>query len=400
MLFNYKTISKIGQEQTGSIDAPSMDLAVTSLQRRDLIVVKIEPAEKAKSLFKFKFFNRVKTSDIVMLSRQIATLFEAKVSVLATFQLLSSESENPIIQQKLAEVTDDIKGGTSISDAMARQPELFSPFYVSMVKAGEESGKLSETFNFLADYLDRSYELVSKAKNALIYPAFVILSFIAVMILMIVVVIPKLGQVLVDSGQELPIYTKIVLAVSNFFAHYWFIIVLFVGFVVVFLIRYLPTQSGKASYARFQLSIPYVGDLYRKLYLSRIADNLNTMITSGVSMVRSLEITADVVDNVIYSDIMKQCSVAIKAGAAVSDVFSKYEEIPGIMVQMIKVGEETGRLGFVLSTLAGFYRREVNNAVDTLVSLIEPVMIVFLGVGVGILLTSVLLPMYNVAASL
>jgi type IV pilus assembly protein PilC len=401
MLFNYKTINKQGQEQLGSIDAPTMDQAVASLQKRELIVVSIDPAgRQSKSVFKLRFFDHIKTSDIVILSRQIATLFEAKVSVLSTFRLLATESDNPLIKEKLGEMTEDIKGGVSISDAMIKHPDVFSNFYVSMVKSGEESGKLSETFNYLADYLDRTYELMSKTKNALIYPAFVIVSFIGVMILMMVVVIPKLGVILEESGQQLPIYTRVIINISNFFANYWYILLLFTGAVTFFLIRYLPTQAGKASYSRFQLSVPYIGDLYKKLYLSRIADNLDTMITSGVSMVRALEITADVVDNAVYSEIMMKSSVAIKGGAAVSQVFAQYPEIPGIMVQMIKVGEETGRVGYVLKTLAAFYRREVNNAVDTLVGLIEPVMIVFLGVGVGILLTSVLLPIYNVASSL
>lgn len=398
MLFNYKTITKQGINQDGSIDAPNMDLAISSLQKRDLIIMQINPVNERKSWFSSGFMNRVKVSDIVIMSRQIATLFEAKVSVLSTFRLLATESENPIIREKLGQVTEDIKGGISISDAMSKHPEIFSEFYVSMVRSGEESGKLSEGFNYLADYLDRSYALTSKAKNALVYPAFVVASFLVVMTVMIVFVIPKLGSILADTGQEMPIYTKIVLGFSNFVSSYWYLFILLIGGVVFFLMRYLPTPAGKQSLSRLKLTVPYVGDLYKKLYLSRIADNMDTMITSGVSMVRALEITGDVVDNDIYKDILKKSSVAIKGGSSVSEVFSQHAEIPGIMVQMIRVGEESGRLGYVLGTLASFYRREVDNAVDTLVGLIEPIMIVFLGVAVGVLLTSVLVPIYNVAS--
>jgi type IV pilus assembly protein PilC len=400
VLYNYKTTDKTGQMQNGSLDAPNVDLAIAALQRRGLFVVKVAPAESKTPLFSLHLFDRIKVSEVVILSRQISTLFEAKVSVVETFRLLASEAENPLIRRELNEVMDDIKGGVTISDAMRKHPDLFSDFYVSMVKSGEESGKLAETFHYLADYLDRSYALSTKARNALIYPAFVVVSFLVVMAVMIVFVIPRLGEVLKDTGQDLPVYTKVVLAVSGFISSYWLLFAALLVALGIFLVRYLPTKNGKEALGKFKLGIPYVGDLYRKLYLSRIADNLNTMITSGVSMVRALEITGDVVDNDMYKSILLEASNGVKGGSAVSEVLGKYPEVPKIMVEMMKVGEETGRLGYVLETMAKFYQREVDNAVDTLVGLIEPFMIVFLGLAVGVLLTSVLVPIYNVASGL
>ncbi len=402
MLFIYKTVDKNGAEQTGSIEAPNVDLAINSLQRRGLIIVTIKSEEITKSFLPFAipFLKPVKTKEIVMLSRQIATLFEAKVSVLSTFRLLASEADNPFLRNALVEVTDDIKGGIPISAAMAKHPKVFSDFYVNMVRAGEESGKLSEAFTYLADYLDRTYALTSRAQNALIYPAFVIISFIAVMILMVVFVIPRLSDILIETGQELPIYTKIVIGFSGFVATFGLPIIVLLGLLGVYLAHYIKTDTGKLAWSRFKISIPYVGALYRKLYLARIADNMNTMLSSGISMVRALEITGDVVSNEVYRQILVEAGEAIKAGSSISDIFSRYEEIPGVMVQMIKVGEESGRLGFVLDKLSKFYEREVNNEVDTLVGLIEPAMIVVLGIGVGVLLTSVLVPIYNMAEGL
>ncbi|OHA59818.1 MAG: hypothetical protein A2589_03190 [Candidatus Vogelbacteria bacterium RIFOXYD1_FULL_46_19] len=400
MLFNYEATNKIGQVQDGSIEASNLDTAIVALQRRGLVVISIEE-ERPPGLFGGRFnlaFSRVRSSDVVILSRQIATLFEAKVSVMSTFRLIASESPNAILQKKLTQVTDDIKTGVPISAALARHPDVFSDFYVSMVRSGEESGKLSETFTYLADYLDRSYALVSKARNALIYPAFVILSFIVVMMLMMVYVIPQLSEILAETGQELPIYTKIVVGSSQFMADYILLMLAFLVVVAAFLVKYLPTTAGQMALSRFKLAIPYVGSLYRKLYLSRIADNLNTLITSGVSMVRSLEITSEVVGNEVYREILEETANLVKSGNAVSAVLSRYEEVPSIMVQMIKVGEESGKLTFVLGTLSKFYQREVDNEVDTLVGLIEPAMIVLLGLAVGILLTSVLVPIYDVAA--
>ncbi len=401
MLFNYKATTKEGGQQNGSIDAPNVDIAIASLQRRGLIIISVDPENQTNVWSRnLPFFNHVKTRDVVMLSRQIATLFEAKVSVLQTFQLLASQMESPVLQMSLIEVIDDIKGGVSISEAMRKHETVFSTFYVDMVRSGEETGKLAETFTYLADHLERSYELTTKAKNALIYPAFVIISFVAVMVLMMTTVIPKLSQILLENGQEIPIYTKIVIGVSSAFVNYGVFLVILFCILVVFLWRYIPTASGRASLSRFKLAIPYVGDLYKKLYLSRIADNLNTMLTSGIAMVRALEITADVVDNEVYRVILRDAAEGIKSGGAVSEVFARYPEIPPIMIQMMAVGEETGKLGFVLDTMSRFYRREVNGAIDTLVGLIEPVMIVVLGLGVGLLLTAVLVPIYNVAANI
>jgi type IV pilus assembly protein PilC len=283
---------------------------------------------------------------------------------------------------------------------MSRHPKVFSNFYVNMVRSGEESGKLSETFGYLADYLDRTYEVMSKAQNALIYPAFVIGVFIVVMILMLTIVIPKISAILTDSGQDIPVYTKIVIGISVFLTNYG--IFIFIALVVLGLLgyRYTQTPEGQLFFDSFKLDIPYVGDLYQKLYLSRISDNFATMLTSGVPVVEAFDITSSVIGSSIYKNILADAGEQVKGGLSISDALARHPEIPGIMTAMIKVGEETGKLGDILSTLAKFYQREVTTAVDTLVDLIEPLMIVLLGLGVGTLLASVLIPIYNLAGSI
>lgn len=402
MLFKYKAINESGAETEGSVEAINIDIAINSLQRRGFVISTIKPIDQSGGIFgrDIGLFDRVKVKDVVILSRQIATLFTAQVSALRIFKLLSAEAESRLLRKKLVEIAEDIQGGSTISLAMSKHPTVFSSFYINMVRAGEESGKLDETFLFLADYLDRNYEVSSKVKNALIYPAFVIFTFIAVMSLMLTVVIPKIGGILESSGQAIPIYTKVVLALSSFLVNFGpFLLVLLVvgGF---FLFRFLRTAAGKDASARIRISIPYVGNLYRKLYLSRIADNMNTMLSSGIPMLKALELTGNVVDNKVYEDIMRETLEAVKSGGALSDAMAKYPEIPGILVQMIRVGEETGELGTILKTLAKFYQREVVNAVDTLINLIEPVMIVALGLGVGFLLAAVLIPIYNISSGL
>jgi len=400
MLFNYKVVNNTGETTNGSIEAVNIDVAISSLQRRDLVISSIHPADE-KNAFKkyFAFLSNVKTKDVVVLSQQISTLFEAQVSALKVFRLLATETENPALASILNQVADDLQGGSSISKAMAKHPRVFSAFYVSMVVSGEETGHLSEVFVFLAEYLDRSYAMSSKARNALIYPAFVVITFVVVMILMLTMVIPKISDILISSGQEIPLYTRIVLGFSTFFVDYGLFLAIAVVIGGVFLFRYTKTKGGRMAMDRFKISIPFIGDFYKKLYLARIADNLSTSLASGITMVRSLELSASVVDNVVYQSILEEVVISVKGGASVSDSMSKHPEVPGIIVQMIKVGEETGELGAILKTMSKFYQREVNGAMETLVSLIEPVMIVFLGLAVGILLASVLIPIYNVASS-
>lgn len=401
MLFTYKAIAQNSEEKTGSIDAMNQDSAIAALQRRGMTIVFIRAEGEPTSFFgkNFDFFNKVTFKDIVILSRQVATLFEAQVSALKAFRMLAVESENPLLREKLAMLSDDIQAGVSISGGMAKFPNVFSDFYVNMVKAGEESGKLSETFNYLADYLDRSYDLSSRTKNALIYPAFVVATFFVVMILMMTMVVPKLADVIKDAGQEPPLYTKIVIGSSDFLVHYGLFILIILVLFGAYFWRSMYSKGGREYIDRLKITTPFFKDLYVKLYLARIADNTDTMLSSGISAVRSLEISASVVGNSIFEKILTDAANDVKGGVSMSESFAKHPEIPNILIQMIRVGEETGELSFIMKTVAKFYKREVDNAVDTLVGLIEPAMIVVLGAGVALLLSAILIPIYNIAST-
>lgn len=401
MLFKYKAVDEDGVNKEGEIDAPNRDLAIGGLQRRNFVVISIKDQTDKKSFFSSAFFEKVSNKDIVVLSRQIATLFEAQVSALKAFSMLAANAENKLLSRKLTEVGDDLQAGVSISGALAKHPDMFSDFYINMVKVGEETGKLNQIFLHLAAYLDRQYSLTSKTRNALIYPVFIVFTFFVVMSLMFVVVIPKLSSIILDSGQEVPIYTKIIIGMSNFFVHYGFLVIIFLILLGIWFWRLSSTEKGKIYLDRTRLSIPLVGNLYKKLYLSRISDNMDTMLSSGVPIVRSIDITSDVVGSRVYQEILKDAADSVKSGLALSAAFERHpDQIPGIMVQMVKVGEETGSLGAILKNLTEFYKREVDDAVDTLVGMIEPVMIVVLGLGVGLLLVSVLMPIYNLAGSI
>ncbi len=400
-LFSYSGVDKEGNERQGTIDAVNVDVAITALQRRGLVVSQIDEQQQVGTALlqkNFGFFERVTNRDVVMMSRQINTLFEAQVSALRAFRLLASEARTPMLAEHLNGIADDIQAGATISAALAKHPNMFSAFYVNMVRAGEEAGKLDEVFSFLADYLDRNYEITQKARNALIYPAFVTTTFVIVMVLMMTLVIPRLSSILEEVGQEIPIYTKVVIGISNFMSNYILLLALMAVVAAVILVRYAGTEPGRLMFSRARLAIPHIGGIYRQLFLSRVTDNLSTMLRSGIQMVRGIEITASVVDDPVFERILAAAAEDVRSGLPASEALRKYPEIPGIVVAMIKIGEETGNLGSILEVMARFYRREVSNSIDTLVGLIEPFMIVGLAVGVAFLLAAVLIPIYNISA--
>ncbi|MBI2023487.1 type II secretion system F family protein [Candidatus Giovannonibacteria bacterium] len=401
--FSYKARTSEGEETHGVVDAATVDLAVSSLQRKNFLVTEIEPMDEPVGLGKavkaLNPFERVKQEDVVIISRQLSTLFEAKVPVVESMKIIVNETQKGVLRKHFIGLLDDIQGGLSMSQAMDRHPEVFSKFYVAMVRSGEESGRLEEVFKYLADYLEHSYELTSKAKNALIYPVFVLLAFVGVIVLMMTTVIPRLSTILTEAGQELPFYTKVVIGMSNFLRNFGVILLILLAVGVVMAVQYSRTKAGKEYFSRLLLAIPVIGGLFRKIYLARISDNLHTLLSGGITVVRSLEISADVVGNEVYRKILLEAMEGVRGGSTISDAFARYEDIPPLFTQMVKVGEEAGRLENILNSLSGFYMRDVDNLISNLVSLIEPMLIVGLGLGVGFLVASVLLPIYNLASA-
>lgn len=400
-LFSYTVVDKGGQQVTGTIEALNQGLAVQALQSRGYLVAEVREQNSRGSgiHMKIRLTNKPPMRQLVIMTRQLATLFESQISALKVFMLMSESTDNEILKEALAGVAADIKAGTAITQAMQKFPNVFSKFYIGMVRAGSESGTLSDTFIYLADYLERQYELTSKTKNALIYPSFVIATFVGVMIMMLTIVIPRLGEIILESGQDVPLYTQLVLGLSSFFVSYGWVM-LFLLLVGAFALwRYLRNPSGRMMLDKVRLRVPILGPMFTKLYLARIADNLNTMLSSGIPVLRALEITAEVVGNKTFENIITQSTVDVKGGRTIASAFARHPEMPTIMVQMIRVGEETGSLGAILKTLARFYKREVDTAVDALIGLIEPVLIILLAIGVGFLLTAVLMPIYNLSSA-
>jgi type IV pilus assembly protein PilC len=401
MIYLYTTLNSNGNKEEGEIEATSVDTAILLLQKQGKTTI-LEVKEKVSqntNIFVFalaKFSKeKIKQKDIVLFSRQVSTLFEAGVSALRAFRLLAQENENKTLQEEIMAVADDIEGGVSLSEALSRRPELFSNFYVNMVKAGEESGKLNEVFLFLADYLDRNYELNQKIKKALTYPSFVIGTFFAIMAAMLTFVVPKMAKMFAEEGATLPLVTRIVLFISDLFVKYGPITFPMLGVAYFMFLQWKKTEEGTYAVDDFSLKVPVLKNLLQKIFLQRLADNMNTMLSNGVPIVKSIDITVSILDNAVYKKLLMRVSEKVQTGKAFSKALYEEPMVPNILVQMVHIGEETGELAYILKNLALFYRRELDTAIDSMIGLIEPAMIVGLGLGVGVLVSAILLPMYS-----
>ncbi len=396
--FQYKARTKTGETRSGIIETSSQEAALDALHRNDLTVIAIH-AQAEKSLLEISLGGRIKQKDVVILSRQLATLFEAQIPIIQALQTLPSDTSKPKLRLALAAIIDDINGGLALSQAFAKHPEIFSSFYVNLVRAAEESGKLQEVFLYLADHLERSYYLTTKARNAMIYPVFVFCTFIIVMILMLTIIMPRLTAIFEQSNVPIPFYTKAIIALSLFLRQWGVILLIALVGGVIAAWRWIGTPKGRKFADELQLKIPIFGELYQKLYMTRFADNLRTLLVGGIPIIRSLTITSDVVGNVVFQEVIQNAVESVKGGNTISAALARSPDVPILVTQMIRIGESSGRLDFILGSIARFYQKEVDSLVENLVALIEPIMIVLLGVGVGILVASVLVPIYNLIGS-
>ncbi len=404
MLYHYTALGTAGNNTEGDIDAMSLDNAISLLQKKGITIVDIKEKGDGKGediLAGIEIFKqKISVKDVVVFSRQVATLFQAGVSALKAFRLLAQENENKTLQEQLTGVADDIEGGISLSEALSKRPDLFSIFYVNMVKAGEESGKLNEVFLFLADYLDRDYEMSQKIKKALTYPSFVIGTFFAIMIGMLTFVIPKMTALFAESDAKLPTVTVVVVFVSNLFVKYWAVTFPAIAFLAFLFYKWSKTEEGAYAIDDFSTKVPVLKTLQQRIFLQRFADNMNTMLSNGVPIVKSLDITATIIENRIYKEVARRVSQKVQTGKSLSKALYEEPIVPNILVQMVHIGEETGELGYILKNLAVFYRRELETTIDSMIGLIEPAMIVSLGLGVGVLVSAVLLPMYSMSSQI
>lgn len=398
MQFHYEARTEEGDLQVGTVEASGREAAVTVLKRHGLIIVNLASSEELPSWARsFNLFSMVKARDLVIFSRQLATLFEAQVPLVEAFRTLIKQTSNRYFQGLIFNVMSDIEGGMSLSKALARHPRVFSSFYVSMVRSGEVSGQLQDVFSYLADHTEKDYYLRSRIRGAMIYPAFVIGAFFIIGLVMLLVVVPQLTAILRETGQELPLITKILISFSDFVRVNFLLLSVFFVIMLAGFIWYVRTPGGTMFWDRVKLRIPIIGGLLRKIYLTRFAENLSTLTAGGLPIIQSLTVTADVIDNTVYKEIIREAIEEVKSGGSISSVLSRYDAIPPMFAQMVSTGEKTGKLSQILTKVSVFYQKEVDDMTNNLTRLIEPILILLLGGMVGLLVAAILLPLYNIA---
>jgi type IV pilus assembly protein PilC len=383
-----------GQILKGTLDVSTRDDVLRHIKQQKMIVVNVREQPKQLS---FAFLKRkgIRTRDIVIFTRQFATMINSGLALVQSLDILARQTENPALAEVTKQVVFDVESGHTLADAFSKHPRAFTELYVNMVAAGEAGGILDTILLRLATFLEKSDALIRKVKGAMVYPG-VIMSVAAIAVaVLLIFVIPTFQKMFASVGMELPLPTRIVIGMSDFLINYWWMLILIVAGIVIGIRRYYATADGHLRIDTMLLNSPVLGDLLRKSAVSRFTRTLGTLISSGVSILDGLEITAKTAGNRVIHDAVMESRNSIAAGETIAGPLEKSKVFPPMVISMIAVGEQTGGLDEMLSKIADFYDEEVDVAVSALLSLMEPLMIVVLGVIVGGMVVAMYLPIFD-----
>lgn len=396
MKFNYKARTKEGELQVGTVEAASREAAANILLSHALFVLSVEKVKENSWYDRLAdFFERAKAADVMIFTRQFATLLASQVPLGDSLRNLYSQTEKPVLKQVIGEIRSDVESGFSLSQALGRHPGVFSEFYINMVKSAEVTGRLGEVLDFLADYLEKQSILIGKVRNALVYPAFVIGLFFLVVIVMVTMVLPQIVPIFTEAKVELPFLTKILIGAGGFMASWWLAILIAVMVGVFILVDYIQSAEGKIIFNEISLRLPVFGTLFQYLYLSRFAESSRVLIQGGLTIPQAVEISSRTIGNEVFKDILHEAAQNIRKGQLLSQTLKGADYFPPLVSQLIAVGESTGRLENLLSKISSYYSRQVEDKVSNLVELIQPALLVVVGGLVAVLFASILLPLYS-----
>ncbi|MFH1226188.1 MAG: type II secretion system F family protein [bacterium] len=401
--FYYTAKDRHGQVVTGLIEADSEETAAEMLAERSLMVI----AFKAKRDFAWfgkiqgslGMLNRVKAKDLVVFSRQLSVMISATIPIVQALRTLIVQTTNVTLKIIISEVADEVEGGAKLSLALSRHPKVFNGFFVNLIKSGETAGQVDEVLNYLAEQQEKDYELKARIRGAMIYPIFILVGLLVVGTIMMVFVVPQITGMLLESGSQLPLSTRILIGTSNFLTAWWWLLALAVVVLTVGWRFYVRTVNGRYQWDFLKLKLPILSKLFKDIYLVRFTRSMATLIKGGVSLTQGLAIVAKVVSNMVYEDLIMSTAQEVEGGNSVASVFLQSKNVPPMLSQMMVIGEQTGKLDEVLAKLSEFYTREVDNTVRNLTTIMEPVVLTLMGIGVGILVAAIILPMYNLASS-
>ncbi len=399
--FKYRVRTSDGRLQAGVVDAPDAEEANAALVERGFEVLVLEPFQHYSfSSRSLAILNPVKTRDIVVIARTLSVMVSAAVPLVDALKNIARQTENPNLRSIMADVAAEVEGGARLSDALERHPKVFSGFFVNMVRSGETSGQLEQVLEYLAGQQEKDYDLTSRITGALIYPAFILSALAIVGFIMMAFVVPKLTEILEEANVALPLSTRILIVVSGFFGNYWWLILILIAAGIVVFRVVLQTPGGRLLFDTFLLRVPVFSRLFRRIYVVRFCRSMSTLLQGGVDQIAALEIVSGVVGNQAWKRMIFETIREVNEGNSMITAFRQSPYVPTMMNQMLAVGEETGRLQEVLERVATFFNREVDNLVANLVTLIEPMVMIILGVGVGLMVSAILLPLYQLSTGI
>jgi general secretion pathway protein F len=400
-VFRWQGIDKAGRSQKGVRDADNAKVVRALLRKDGILATSIEEdsiarTRLAREIDFRRLFERVSAQDLALLTRQLATLLHSGVPLVEALSALIEQVENPRLQAALTQTRDKVNEGTSLAESLREHPKLFEPLYINMVAAGEASGTLDIVLERLADHLDSQAQLKNRVVGALFYPAFMAVFGLGVITLMMVVVVPKVSAIFADFNQVLPWNTRLLIFTSNAFVNYWWLILGTVGLAVYAFRRWLGTEKGRATWDRRILKVPVVGKLQVMIAVARFARTLSTLLASGVSLLTALDIARNVLGNAELMRVVEEARASIREGESIAAPLKRSGRFPPIVTHMIAIGERSGELESMLTHVATAYDNQVSVRLQTLTSLMEPIMIVIMGTFVGGMAMSILMPLMQI----
>ncbi len=401
MRYSYQAKNKGGELQVGYVEAPTKDMAVNILTSHDLFVLSLESSEKKSIIGQFSsYFAKVRRKDMVIFTRQLAILLEARLPLNTALKTLHDQTSQPTLKEAVYQISEDIDSGLSFSQALERQNEIFSNFMISMVRTAEVTGNLNDVMGFLADYVEKEDILATKARSAMIYPGIVVSLFIAVAAILVVFVFPQLAPVFEESGVELPFITRALIGSGNFIISWWPALIVALAVIILVVLDYLKTHEGRAFLDELKIRLPIIKKVFMPVTIARFSNAGMMLLKGGVPLAQSIEIISQTLDNVIYQDMLREVADSVRQGTPLSEALSQYPYyFPPLVSQMIVVGESTGQLDKIFMRIASFYNREADNVINNIVDLIQPLLMIGMGVLVALLFASVLLPLYQLTAT-
>lgn len=377
-----------------TVQAESETAAAKLLTAQGLIPLKIELADDRENFLK-RLTGRITTKDKIIFTRQLATLIGAGLPLAQSMRTVLEQTQNKRMQGVVQDVITDIEGGKALSDSFAKHPEVFDKVFISLMAAGEASGTLDDALKRIAAQQEKDAAMMSKIKSALTYPVIVLVVIIAVIAFMLIMVVPQVENLYGDLGKELPLLTKIMVNTANFFVQFWWLLLVLIVIGVYFLSQYLKTEQGIRNKDTFKLNVPLFNGMFRKLYMARFARTGQTLLSTGVAMLDMLHITSQSVNNVVMSDIINRAADKVKGGKALSASLKNEEYILEMVPQMIKIGEQSGKIDEMMGKTAQIYEDELDEEIKTISTAIEPVLMVVLAIVAGGMVGAILFPIYS-----